>query len=300
MTLEEYQQEAIKTDKYTGSTSKEDALVIPVLGLLGEAGTMAAEIKKKKRDGKAYTLYADQLKEELGDILWYVSNIASKLDCSLDDIAKANLAKTQERWPLEGEKCDIRADDHLLDDPYPTTEQFPRSMEIHFTNDEDGRTQMMWNGNRLGNSLSDNSYQEDGYRFHDAFHLGFMAKLGWSPVMRKLLERKRRSVHEIDEIEDGARAIILEEIVAHIVFENALFHQLYAGVEEIDFQLLQMIKQLVRRVEVKDAAFSEWRDAILDSYSVFRKLNENDGGWVILDLKKREIIFRKNEDGTLN
>ncbi|HYH75309.1 MAG TPA: hypothetical protein VD735_05110, partial [Candidatus Saccharimonadales bacterium] len=52
---------------------------------------------------------------------------------------------------------------------------------------------------------------EDGYRFHDALHLGLLAVTGWSPVMRSLLGLKRRSDPIVDTIEDGGRAIVLEE-----------------------------------------------------------------------------------------
>ena len=61
-------------------------------------------------------------------------------------------------------------------------------------------------GKFIGDSLSDNAYVDDGYRFHDVMHLAHMAVLGWSPVMRNLLKLKRKSQPTIDEVEDGARA----------------------------------------------------------------------------------------------
>lgn len=48
-------------------------------------------------------------------------------------------------------------------------------------------------GAELGDPLTDNTRRVDAYRFHDAIHLGFMAVLGWSPVMRALLRLKRKS-----------------------------------------------------------------------------------------------------------
>jgi len=54
------------------------------------------------------------------------------------------------------------------------------------------RSEMIINGTRVGDSLSDNVDEEDYYRFHDVFHLSFMTFLGWSPVIRKILGRKRK------------------------------------------------------------------------------------------------------------
>ena len=48
-------------------------------------------------------------------------------------------------------------------------------------------------GEKIGDELTDNAYKDDGYRFHDVFHSAYVAILGWSPVIRKLLKRKRKS-----------------------------------------------------------------------------------------------------------
>ena len=64
----------------------------------------------------------------------------------------------------------------------------------------------------LGDDLTDNSYREDGYRFHDVMHLANVACLHWSPVLHALMKRKRKSNRRTDEVEDGARAMIFEEL----------------------------------------------------------------------------------------
>ena len=77
-------------------------------------------------------------------------------------------------------------------------------------------------GAPAGDELQDNAYVEDGYRFHDIFHVAHAAKLGWSPVLRgKLLNPKRkRSVDPIvDEVEDGGRAIVIDEAIVAYVWE---------------------------------------------------------------------------------
>src|SRR3954463_13128358 len=89
MNLSEYQQLALRTDKApaTAGMSEDRGRLIPLLGLAGEAGELLAEYKKRLRDGPGHVLFVDRVAEELGDILWYVANLASKYDLSLDDLA---------------------------------------------------------------------------------------------------------------------------------------------------------------------------------------------------------------------
>ena len=49
------------------------------------------------------------------------------------------------------------------------------------------------NGALLGNELTDNAYENSGYRYHDVFHLAYAAVLGWSPVRRQLMKQKRKT-----------------------------------------------------------------------------------------------------------
>ena len=59
-------------------------------------------------------------------------------------------------------------------------------------------------------------------------------------------------------------------------------------------ELLQMIKKLVRGVEVRGAGVGTWRDAILAAYKVFRQLNQNNGGKVMLNLPQRKFEYIEN------
>ena len=77
--------------------------MIPLLRIAGETGTLLAEFKKKIRDKESYEGFKEKAEEELGDILWYLSNIASRLNLSLSEIASKNLQKTNERWPIDGD-----------------------------------------------------------------------------------------------------------------------------------------------------------------------------------------------------
>lgn len=103
MDLSEYQRESRRTAEYP----REAWLAYPALGLAGEAGEVAEHAKKAIRDdaGKVSDERRASMSKELGDVLWYVAQLASELDLSLDDIAKQNLEKLfsrQARGVLSG------------------------------------------------------------------------------------------------------------------------------------------------------------------------------------------------------
>ncbi len=71
MEFKSYQEAASKTiQNYIND--KDVNKIVPFLGIIGEAGSVITELKKSLRDGNAYTNYNNKLKEELGDVLWYV------------------------------------------------------------------------------------------------------------------------------------------------------------------------------------------------------------------------------------
>ncbi len=103
MDLSEYQRESRRTAEYP----REAWLAYPALGLAGEAGEVAEHAKKTIRDdgGKVSDERRAAMSKELGDVLWYVAQLASELDLSLDDIARQNLEKLfsrQQRGVLSG------------------------------------------------------------------------------------------------------------------------------------------------------------------------------------------------------
>lgn len=71
-----------------------DPIIYPTLGLCGEAGEVAEKIKKFKRDG---VLDTKEVAKELGDVLWYVANLAGDLGYTLSQIAQMNVEKLTDR-----------------------------------------------------------------------------------------------------------------------------------------------------------------------------------------------------------
>ena len=93
MTLSDYQTAAMQTAIYPKPHSLP---LYPARGLCGEAGEVAEKIKKMLRDGCGPDANRD-IASELGDVLWYVSALASDLGWSLSSIAEMNLEKLASR-----------------------------------------------------------------------------------------------------------------------------------------------------------------------------------------------------------
>ncbi len=108
MNFEEYQKKSRVTAKYPDADNN---FIYPTLGLSGEAGEVAEKIKKVIRDkgGVIDDETRDAIKKELGDVLWYVSQIATELKLELDEIAEKNIEKLysrMERGKLGGDGDD--------------------------------------------------------------------------------------------------------------------------------------------------------------------------------------------------
>jgi NTP pyrophosphatase (non-canonical NTP hydrolase) len=293
MDLREYQHEAHRTEKkiYTAGLD----IMVPILGLAGEVGELLNEYKKRLRDGDAHTRFPDRVSEELGDILWYVAETATKFGLDLNDIAERNLEKTRARWGvLEDGGVPREPKPHVFDARFPDQERFPRQFVADFRQGVEAgalKTRVFVDGRQMGQDLTDNAYVPDGYRFHDVFHLACAAVLGWSPVSRRNLGLKRRSEPEVDEVEDGGRAIVTEEGISALVFAYACEHNALDGVRSVDYDLLKAIRIMVARFEVAVCTTGEWERAILMGYQVWKQVEKNQGGKVALDLDRRTIRY---------
>lgn len=95
MNLDEYQKAAGRTSDKTGS--HDNRLLIGALGIAGEAGEVADLVKKWV--GHGHYRDVDVLVKELGDVLWYVAEIASLHDVSLSEVAQRNIEKLKKRYP---------------------------------------------------------------------------------------------------------------------------------------------------------------------------------------------------------
>jgi NTP pyrophosphatase (non-canonical NTP hydrolase) len=96
MRLADYQRDSRATAIYPGTGEN---LLYPTLGLCGEAGEVAEKVKKMLRDdaGELTDARRTALAAELGDVLWYLAQLATEAGLELDVIATENLAKLRSR-----------------------------------------------------------------------------------------------------------------------------------------------------------------------------------------------------------
>ncbi|MFE9205658.1 nucleoside triphosphate pyrophosphohydrolase family protein [Micromonospora sp. NPDC007230] len=291
MEMTAYQRSAAKTIQPLPAGG--DRVTVALLGLAGEAGAVLTAYKKQLRDGPADPEFRARMREELGDVLWYLSTVAYHLNLDLDDLATANLSKISDRWR------DTPADAIPFDGDLDTSEQLPRHADFVFTltrDPEDREVSVLTcNGQQVGDPITNASHIADGYCFHDIFHLSYAAVLGWSPVMRSLLKRKRRSNPETDEAEDGGRAIAIEEGISALVFAYASRHHYLEGKNHIDNDVLDTIQGMVAHLEVGAHRAADWEKAILTGFTAWRKLRRRGGGTIRLDLDAQSLTVLEPE-----
>ncbi len=290
--LHDYQRVAYLTLRTKGDEAVEVCLAV--------LQQLAAEVLRRKLpavERELNTMLPDRpLERVLGETAWHLAALASLYGLSLDEVAKRNVAKLLRRFG-RGEPTP------LPDEDAPSGERLPRNFQVAIVSVGPGRSRMYMDGRRLGDDLTDNAYSEDGYRFHDVMHLALAAKLGWSPVLRKLLGRKRRSDPRTDEVEDGARAGIVEEAVIKAIHAEGVRlaalavrkppaeARLFPDRADMSFAFLKRLETLVAGLEVERSRYWEWEDAVLEGFRIFDCLRRSGRGTVSLDLETRSIGF---------
>jgi NTP pyrophosphatase (non-canonical NTP hydrolase) len=267
-------------------TNERPSRAVSLMGLVGEVGDLHSMMKKLllQKDNPAFRT---ELREEFGDLLWYLTSLASLYDIPLDEVVKANTEKAESLY--------LKGIVNLFDAEFPPDERLPRKFVVNFYEKPLERSlyvKVSVNDVVIGDALTDNSHEDDGYRFHDVFHLAYAAVLGWSPVCRKLLKCKRKSNAKIDEVEDGARAAIIEEAISILVFNQAEERNWYADRSSIDIGLLKTIRRMAMKLEAKTCTAKQWQDAICQGYASFKELKKNGGGDVLVDLDKQRLTYR--------
>src|SRR6266536_2122111 len=322
-----FSEAAAKTDRLVGNPNH---VALLAAGLMGEIGSILAEVKKASRERDAYPVYRKKLLEETGDSLWYYIRLVRVLDSELlgtldlvpdskkieppqeslftflqlgeqvgallaainnksssefrsllikiwaaflklsqqanlplQVAASENILKIESRWPSE------RTYAPLFDDGFLEEERLPRQLDIEFRERRCGAQStviLRCNGVNFGDRLTDNIEDPDWYRYHDIFHFAYAVHLGWSPVIRALLHCKRKSNAKIDEAQDGARAVILDEAVSATVFSHAKHLNFFEGIDHVDYDLLKSIRGFIDGYEVSRVPLWQWEIAILDGY----------------------------------
>lgn len=95
MTINEYQKLAMTT--LNPELDKKDVLINGVMGLCGESGEVIDIVKKHLAQG--HELDREKIIKELGDVAWYMAEIATVLDVDLEDVLVQNIEKLKKRYP---------------------------------------------------------------------------------------------------------------------------------------------------------------------------------------------------------
>ena len=148
----------------------------------------------------------------------------------------------------------------------------------------------------IGDALTDNIADSDDYRYHDVFHLAHAAILHWSPTFRSLIKRKRKTDPQVDEAQDGGRAIVVEEGLTAWVFSRAKQLDFFERQTSLSFDLLKTVQQFVRGYEVEKCSLNLWESTILRGYEVFRQVRATSGGVIVGDRGARTIEYRPLPD----
>jgi NTP pyrophosphatase (non-canonical NTP hydrolase) len=232
-----------------------------------------------------------KLKPNLVSVMRCLIQAAKESGVTLEAAAVKNLHKIFDRWPRD------RVFPTLFDEGRDEEEQLPRRMTIDIF-ERKVRAQIFVyqrsGGVYVGDRLTDNAAEPDDYRFHDVFHYAYAAVLGWSPVIRALLRLKRKSDAKLDEVEDGARANLIEEGVTTWIFGQAQQLDYFDGVKRggLPLDMLKHIRGFVAGYEVENCPLWLWEEAILEGYRAFRFLRKHRQGRVTIDMKKRRLLVR--------
>ena len=96
MNLHTYQ-DAVMGGSLDEKMDDEERLITTALGIAGEAGEIADLLKKARHKGVGFDI--DEMRDELGDLLWYLTRMCGLFDVSLDELAELNMRKLAVRHP---------------------------------------------------------------------------------------------------------------------------------------------------------------------------------------------------------
>lgn len=251
--------------------------VEPLLRELGQAAAALLEV--------------DAARETMNERLVTFANAYIRslngLKIDFSTVAQKNISKVRGRF-LRAPEVELPE----FDSEFPEDERIPERFEIEISEKANGRTYLKWNGVFIGDPLSDNISDNDGYRYHDVFHFAHAAVLHWSPTFRALIKHKRKSDSKVEEEQDSGRAIVIEEGLTAYIFSQAKGLAFFEGKAGVSFGLLKTVSEFVEGYEVEACPLKLWEDAIIQGYQVFRQVVQNRGGVIVGDRSVRKIYVK--------
>ena len=286
---------SLSTSPLDSSSTQGGDWIRLALSLAEHAGRLSRFYDSLLTGGLVHRSFDTVLRESIAVIMSDLRTLTRIYGLSMADVAAANLQKVNHRWahPRDSSPTSRRV--------WPESEHLPTYFDAWLF-DTCGRVTIAFSIGGASiqatpDSLTDNAYDPDGYRFHDVFHLAYAAVLGWSPVTRSLLQRKRKSDPKVDEVEDGGRAAAIEEGISAMVFAYAAQHRMFQGVRTVDYSVLRTIRDMTAHLEVRERTAAEWQDAIIQGFDAWRGLRDAGGGRIHIDRVARKIQFVVDDRG---
>lgn len=290
----EIELEGLFADASTGVGYKTMSIASDMVG--GVCATIAMPVSEPNLDvqlfnlGRSTAALLGEKPDRVG-LLTFVRAYLEALHCTrmpFSAVVHSNLAKVRSAF-IEPEASELID----FDESFGSEEQLPQKFAIRIHQRPSGKSYLQWNGVFIGDPLTDNISDPDGYRFHDVFHLANAAILHWSPVMRALIKHKRKSVPSYDEAQDGGRAIAVEEGVTAWIFTQAKELAFFEGQDRVSLSLLKSIGDFVKGYEVERSPLKLWERSIIQGYDVFRKIRASQGGWIVGDRATRTVKYER-------
>jgi MazG-like nucleotide pyrophosphohydrolase family protein len=314
--LPEYQRRVMNAAGHLGGSW---AIPLRTCELTAAAGAVASTVGRGQDGSLTAQHCRDLLQRELGDLLCRAAALATATGLDLGDVAANSLTVLEDLNGVAEEPNWAALP--IFDTGYPDLERFPRQMVVEFRQHLDPRGRHVVTvtlrsaepavslgkhgaprgcapahrcqlGGPLGDPLTDNARQPDGYRFHDAIHLGFLAVLGWSPNMRALLRLKRKSDPTVDECEDGARAIFAEEGLAAVLARLAETRNGFRAYKTVTRDAVEVARAATVGLEVHALPGWLWRRAIWQGFQAMHQLTADGGGQLVADLDARRLAYQ--------
>lgn len=258
----------------------------------------------KYKSNRYNNLYLDNMATNIGNCMSRSnnSNIVSELTAFIDNyilfiksigfnfsrVLYSNYVKSSGEFL----KYDYFEFENFGEESKHEDENFPKKMKIRIVRKSDDKVYLKYGDVFIGSPLTDNIEKPDAYAFHDVLHFANVAILHWSPTMRGLLKRKRKSDKKMDEAQDSGRAIVVDEGVNALIFSYAKEYEYFENMKKVPSELLKLIKLYVKGYEVERCPLSLWNHSILEGYKIFRQVKKHKQGTLIIDTVKRTISFK--------
>lgn len=292
--IDVYQETAMETARTSETELREVCVVI----LQQLSAQVSRELLPEVEHALNHEIRPKDAMDAASEMVWHLSALASLYGIKLSESMDVAIAKAKFR-NVSGESITRH------DAKFPEIEQFPQTMTVRFRDVKELRSEVDWKVDGvwepLGDHLENNYAEDDAYRYHDVMHLAFIVYLGWSPVFRKFMNRKRNTeFDDFDEsVEDGGRAKVLEEsliLQIHTLAERLRKYILEGDTEKasvenydasvfdlpgsIGFDFLKKLHDETWLYEVYKNSQQDWEAAIREGYRVFTMLRKGTGGIV--------------------